>query len=94
MRATALYFAHRFDEAVEAAREAVRLNPATAGPHRILTASCAMAGIPDEAQKILTRLQQLQPGISVKWIRESMPAADQDCIDLYVEGLVKAGLPE
>ena len=94
MRATALFVARQFEEAVEAARENVNSHQNASGFYRILSASCAMAGKQVEAREAMARLRILQPNISATWMREKFPMSDQTALELYVEGLLKAGMPE
>ncbi len=94
LRAIALYIGRQYEEAVEAARESARLDLNSAGYQRILAASCAMAGYSDEARAAMSRLRQLQPSISAEWMRNNMPIAIKEHLELYIEGLIKAGLPE
>jgi len=94
LRAIALYIGGQYEEAVEAARESARLDLNSAGYQRILAASCAMAGYSDGARAAMSRLRQLQPSISAEWMRNNMPIAIKEHLELYIEGLIKAGLPE
>ena len=94
LRATALYIGRRYEEAVEAAKESLNLRPNSAGHHRVLAASCAMAGYDDEARSAMKRLAELQPAISAEWMRDNMPISHQESLEHYIEGLVKAGMLE
>jgi hypothetical protein len=61
---------------------------------RIATASAALAGRVDEATKLCTRLQQLDPALRVSNLKDVLGPYKPEAIAKYEEGLRKAGLPE
>ena len=85
------YLAGRYAEAVEWARKAVRERPGIMSGHRILCASLAQAGFVEEARAHMHRLRQLQPSLSIAWIKESVPYTT-DPMKRFLEGMRKAGL--
>jgi adenylate cyclase len=87
------YLAGRYTEAVEWARQAVQLRGGIFGGHRILCASLAQAGLMEEAGAAMSQLRQLQPGISIAWIKQSVPYTAGPMTH-FLEGLRKAGLTE
>ena len=87
------YLAGRYDEAVNNARQAVQLRPEIMGGHRILCASLAQAGQIEEAKAALAMLRQLHPGISIAWIRQSVPYTAGP-MEQFLEGMRKAGLTD
>ena len=87
------YLAGRYDEAVNNARQAVQLRPEIMGGHRILCASLAQAGQIEEAKAALAMLRQLHPGISIAWIRKSVPYTAGP-MEQFLEGMRKAGLTD
>jgi TolB-like protein/Tfp pilus assembly protein PilF len=89
--AAAHYLAGRYSEAVKWARQAVQLRPGYMGAHRILCASLAQADQLDEAKAVLATLRQLQPGLSIAAIRQSVPYTAGP-MERFVEGMQKAGL--
>lgn len=60
--------------------------------HRFLCASLAQMGQIEEARVAMSTLLQLQPDISVAWIK-SLPYAPGPMAH-FLDGLRKAGLPE
>jgi adenylate cyclase len=55
----------------------------------------ALTGRPEKAQKILARLQQLDPALRVSNLRDTMgPYRRPEDLARYEEGLRRAGLPE
>jgi len=87
----AYYYAHRFDEAVEWARNAVRERPGFTASQRILCASLAQAGRIDEANEELRALRTMQPNVSIAWIEQHVPYTER-AMQHFVEGMRKAGL--
>lgn len=87
------YFAGRYLEAVKWARQAVQLRPGILGGHRILCASLAQAGLITEARAALDHLRLLHPGLSIAWVKQSVPYTPAP-MDLFLDGLRKAGLTD
>ena len=86
-------FAGRFDEASLWADKGLRqANWAAAA--RVAAASHAHAGRPDQAQKAVARLRQIDPTFRVSDIRRLFPFRRPGDIARIEEGLRKAGLPE
>ncbi len=81
----------RYDEAVAAARKALRSNQTFAITHRCLAAALAQLGRDAEAREAGVRLLELQPNFRIsKWLgRLGFWPAER-----LVDGLRKAGLPE
>ena len=63
------------------------------GGHRILCASLAQAGQIEEAKAAMSTLRQLQPDISVAWIKQSVPYTAGP-MEHFLEGMRKAGLTD
>jgi TolB-like protein len=80
----------RFDEAIVAAKKAMRQNPSHSVTYRCLACAFAHLGRDAEAREAAARLLELDPGftISVGIARGGSSNAN------YLEGLRKAGLPE
>jgi adenylate cyclase len=91
--AAAHYLAGRYAEAVDWARQQVQLRPGSPSGHRILCASLAQAGLIEEARAAMRLLRQVQPNISVAWIKASVPYPDHT-MPRFLEGLRKAGLTD
>jgi TolB-like protein/Tfp pilus assembly protein PilF len=85
------YLAGRYPEAVQFARQAVKLRPGILGGHRILCASLAQAGQIEEAKLAMARLRQLHPEVSAAWIEQSVPYTAEP-MRKFLEGLHMAGL--
>jgi len=87
------YFAGRHAEAIQWARQGVQLRPRMPAGHRMLCASLAHAGLIDEAKTAMRHLHELQPNLSVAWIKESVPYTARP-MALFLDGLRQAGLTE
>jgi TolB-like protein len=88
---SAHYMAGRYEEAVKWARESVRQRHEYLGAHRVLCAGLAQAGQVEEAKAALKILRQLQPNLSIAWVRQSLPYTDR-AMPRFLDGLRKAGL--
>lgn len=91
--AAAHYLDGRYKEAIRWARKAVRFRPEYAGGFRILAASLAMDGRPDEAAEAVGILRKLMPEVSLTLIRLSVPYTAKT-MEQFLSGLRKAGVPE
>jgi adenylate cyclase len=81
----------RFDEAIAAARKALRHNPAHVGAYRCLASAFAHLGRDAEAREAAARVLEVDPAFSISsWIARG----GQSKSKLLIEGLRKAGLPE
>ena len=81
----------RFDEAVSAARKAIRQNPAFAFTYRCLASALAHLERNEEAREAVARFLELDPDFRI-----SKRVARGDLLGLrsYIDGLRKAGVPE
>jgi tetratricopeptide (TPR) repeat protein len=79
----ALFFLHRFDEAITKLNESVERYPKHAMTHRFLAASHAHLGRLDEARKVVARLSAL----NVTVIESGMRYRNLDYRNLYLSGL-------
>ena len=88
------FVACRYDEAASWAGKALRELPESHNALRIAAASKALAGHMEEANKLGTRLQQLDPALRVSNLRDTLGPFRPEALARYEEGLRKAGLPE
>jgi tetratricopeptide (TPR) repeat protein len=85
----------RYDEAASWAAMALQDNPDHQPSLRISAAINAMAGRPEQAQKAMTRLRQLNPSLRVSNLKDVVgPYRRAKDFSRYEEGLRRAGLPE
>ena len=92
--AVAHFTAGRFADAIRYSLEAQRLRPGFLGSRRLLCASLALAGRLAEARAQLTTIRREQPELSVAWIRSSVPYQTPELMDLFLDGMRKAGLED
>ena len=84
----------RFGEALDWTRRALRERP-TFGPALRFHAIClAELGRIDEAQETVARLLELEPSLTLSALRARVPIRNSRLMDLFINGLRKAGLPE
>jgi adenylate cyclase len=80
-----------FDEALAAAKKALRQNPFFSPGHRSLASAFAHLGRDAEAREAAARLLEVDPAFTItSWIARG----GQSNAKLLIEGLRKAGLPE
>jgi TolB-like protein len=78
-----------FDAAIDAYRKALDSGFRQFFVYSNLAAAYAQAGKVDEARAALTEARRLNPGITLKWMKEHSPN-----LPAVYDGLRKAGLPE
>ena len=81
----------RFDEAVSAAKKAVRQNPLFPFSYRWLASALAHLGCEAEAREAVAGLFELESDFRIS---ERVARGDVLGLQLYIDGLRKAGLPE
>src|SRR5262249_26278901 len=92
--AHAHFFANRYHEALVWAGVVLREQGYLHAALRIAAANAALAGRSEEAKKLCTRLQQLDPALRVSNLRDVLGPYRPEAIAKYEEGLRLAGLPE
>ena len=88
--AHAHFFAGRYEEAASWAAMALDARAA----QYIVAAANALAGHMEEAEKIVARLRQRDPGLRISTLRETLGPYRPEDLAKYEEGLRKAGMPE
>jgi TolB-like protein/class 3 adenylate cyclase/Tfp pilus assembly protein PilF len=84
----------RYEEAANAAKKAIQLNPHVVLAHLVLAASCAHRGQLDEAHAAIQEALKLNPKLTVARFPELFPISKLKNLDAYLTGLRKAGLPD
>ncbi len=92
--ALANLFARRFDEASSWAEKAFRDSPSYLMVAGIMTASHALAGQLEQAQRALHKLRELDPTLRVSVVKDRLNIRDPESLALFEDGLRKAGLPK
>ncbi len=90
------YGAGRYEEAVDWAKQSVRLNPDAFIAYRALAASNGQLGRIDEARAALAELLRIDPDLTLEQRKQRFAdlGFDPDVIEHQNDGLRKAGLPE
>jgi adenylate cyclase len=81
----------RFDEAISLAKKAVRQNPLYPFAYRCLASALAHLGHEAEARVAVAGLLELEPDFRIS---ERVTYRDLSRLQLYIDGLRKAGLPD
>jgi len=89
--AAALIELGRFDEAIVAAKKALRHNPPYSAVYRILASAFAHLGRDTEVREAAARVLEGDPAFTIS---ARMGRRRQSHVKLLIEGLRKAGLPE
>ena len=89
---TAHFFSHRFEDSLAWARRMMTVTSVQSIPRRYAAASLAHLGRTDEARTVIAELLRAQPNSSLDRSRQS-PFRQCWMMDLYIDGLRKAGLP-
>src|SRR5262249_34928294 len=93
--AQAHFFAGRHDEAVSWAKKELRDQPDRHSALRIGAASCALAGLDEEAKRLIARLLEIDPALRISNLKSVLgPYRQPECLAKYTDALRKAGLPE
>ena len=93
-------FAHfgagRYEEAIDWADRSLRELPRYAASVRIKLVLCGLLGRVREARDCLARMLELQPGLTIRRVKEYAALArfPLELLPAYLEGLRTAGLPE
>jgi TolB-like protein/Flp pilus assembly protein TadD len=84
--------ARRFPEAVALEQRAVQLRPHFGAAWRTLAAAAGLAGDIETAAAALAQAKRLHPSLSVEWVEKYHPIVQEKDREMYIEGLVAAGL--
>jgi tetratricopeptide (TPR) repeat protein len=88
------YLQGRFEKALILGRRAVELNPTFTSTYKGYLATLGQLGRDQEARRVLARLMGLEPGFSIRTALERSPMTRAADLNLYAEGLRRAGLRE
>ena len=76
---------------MEWAQKAIGQRSGFTAAHRILVASLAQGGRMVEAKAALQQLRELQPNVSIEWIKQYVPYTAR-AMPQFLEGMRRAGL--
>jgi TolB-like protein len=92
--ALAHLFARRFNTASSWAEKAYRELPSFLMVVAIIAASHALADRPNEAKKAMNHLRQLDSTLRISGLTDWLPIRHPEHVEIFSEGLRRAGLPE
>lgn len=92
--AYAHFMAGRYAEAISWAEAAIREHADHMSALRVLSASCAMLGRLEQAQKVVMRIGELDPALRISNLPQVMVFRRPEDMAHLAEGLRRAGLPE
>ncbi len=93
-KGSALRFLGRHDEAVAHCRQACQFPDTGFFPHMFLAAALAEAGQISEAQAAVAKAIELQPALSIGFIRNNFIGMHETTLMSLLDSLRKAGVPE
>jgi adenylate cyclase len=88
------FYLAAYDAAATAFEDVIERNPAFIGGHKMLAATYARMGRIDDAQWAAAEILTLQPNFTVAEERARAPYKMPRDLNLYIDALKKAGLPE
>jgi TolB-like protein/Tfp pilus assembly protein PilF len=93
-KGSAQFYAGRFTEAFASAETAIRLRPGFLFYMCVAAASAALDGRMSDAQRIVTRMLQMNPALRLSDVATLIPMRRAEDAARWVDGLRKAGVPE
>lgn len=94
LKGSALRFLRRHDEAINSCRKACQFPDIGFIPHMHLAAALAEAGQTHEARSIIKKLTQIEPALSITFLRRLFVAAHDSFLNSLFDSLRKAGIAE
>ncbi len=94
MKGCALRFLGHHDEAIANCRQACQLPDSGFLPQMNLAAALVEAGQKSEAQTAVEKATQLQPALSISFIRSRFVGPRETILKSLLDSLRKAGMPE
>ena len=93
-KAYAEFFAGHYAEAYASAEASIRLRPGLVMFMCIAAASAALVRRTHDAQRIVARILQANPGVGISTVSDVFPMRRPEDTARWIDGLKKAGLPE
>jgi TolB-like protein/class 3 adenylate cyclase/Flp pilus assembly protein TadD len=88
------FFLEQFEPAEKSFKEAAERNPTVSWPHYWLVATYGHLGRQTDAEWEISELESLGQSVTVKHVREETVVTDPTYLQLYLNGIRKAGVPE
>jgi len=87
-------FCGRPDEAYELAKKSARMYPDWDTTYWAMVPALTQLGRVEEARSAVSKLRELSPAVTVSRLRELLPYRDPEALDMILDGMTIAGLPE
>ena len=84
----------KYEEALEVAKRSLGVNSGYDATYWMIIAANAYLGRMEDARDGVRKLQEISPHVSLARIRRGQRARDPHRIDVLIEGMRLAGLPE
>jgi tetratricopeptide (TPR) repeat protein len=81
-----------YDEAIEACKKALHLEPTNLIAHLLLAASYSSSGHEEEAREEAAEIRRISPKFSLEYWARILPYKNQEDTDRFIDALRKAGL--
>ncbi len=94
LKGSALRRLGRHDEAIAHCRQACQVPDSGFMPYMHLAAALAKAGLKSEAWAAVEKAMQLEPALSIGFIRNHFVGAHEMALKRLLDSLRKAGVPE
>jgi len=94
MLGKALYLTNQFEAACEPLEEGLGRFPDSDGLHQWLAANYAQLGRIEDARQHAQKYLALKPGVTLKWLAETLPYKSEHDLEHMFDGLRKAGVPD
>lgn len=94
MLGTAYRSAQQYEDAITACEKMVHMNPNSLSPYITLASCHSLLNQIDLARQDVTEILRIDPQYSIGQFALTMPYKDKEELELYLEALRKAGLPE
>jgi adenylate cyclase len=85
--------AERYERAIELSNRSLRENRLHTPTLRTLAAAFVLSGRHDDARETMSRLRELEPGLTAGVLRQRYPGRDSPQAGRFIGALVEAGLP-
>jgi Flp pilus assembly protein TadD len=94
LKADALFYSGECEDAIINVKEAIRLRPTAFWPYFTLASSLVELGRMEEAHAAVQQALARKPDITVTLVSDITKSFPSEYLEIYLENLRKAGLPE
>ena len=84
----------QYEKAIEYAKKSIALAPESQTAHIMLTSAYSLSNNMEQAKFYAKQVLEIHPNFSLEYYKNLLPYKDQNAIDIHIEALRKAGLPD